>query len=51
MEHLHKLTIQLDLADKRHAGESCELSFVLFFNNYFYLAALGLSCSMWDLVP
>ena len=22
-----------------------------FFNNYFYLATLGLSCSMWDLVP
>ena len=22
-----------------------------FFNNYFYLPALGLSCSMWDLVP
>ena len=30
MEHLHKLTIQLDLADKRHAGESCEFCFVIF---------------------
>ena len=25
--------------------------FLFFFNTYFYLAALGLSCSTWDLVP
>ena len=27
------------------------VAFFFFFFNYFYLAALGLSCSMWDLVP
>ena len=42
-----------------HAEEMCTvnkvccLSFIYFLNTYLliYLAVLGLSCSMWDLVP
>ena len=46
----HKSWRSFQRALSKGATES-NLRFFFFFNLFIYLAALGLSCSMWDLVP